>query len=96
MRMMLKAVMDTEMGNEAIQNGSLGKIIEQVVQQIKPEAAYFAAEDGQRACFMVFDMTDSSQLPVISEPLFQSGKARITISPCMNLDDLQRGLTQVQ
>jgi hypothetical protein len=94
--MMLKAVMDTEMGNEAIQNGSLGKIIEQVVQQIKPEAAYFAAEDGQRACFMVFDMTDSSQLPVISEPLFQSGKARITISPCMNLDDLQRGLTQVQ
>lgn len=69
MRMMLKAVMDTEKGNEAIRNGSLGKIIEGVVEQIQPEAAYFAGEDGQRACFMVFDMTDSSQLPAISEPL---------------------------
>jgi hypothetical protein len=95
MRMMLKAVMDTEMGNEAIRNGSLAKVIEQVVQQLQPEAAYFAPEDGQRACFMVFDMTDSSQLPVISEPLFQSGTARITIAPCMNLDDLQKGLSQV-
>lgn len=33
MRMMLKAVMDTEMGNAAIRNGSLAKVIEQVVQQ---------------------------------------------------------------
>jgi hypothetical protein len=96
MRMMLRAVMDTEKGNEAIRNGSLGKIIEGVVEQIQPEAAYFAGENGQRACFMVFDMTDSSQLPVISEPLFQSGGARITITPCMNLDDLQKGLTQAQ
>jgi hypothetical protein len=80
----------------AIRDGSMAKLIEQVVQQIHPEAAYFAAEDGQRACFMVFDMADSSQIPVISEPLFQSGKARITMVPCMNLDDLQKGPAQVQ
>jgi hypothetical protein len=36
MRMMLRAVMDTEKGNEAIRNGSLGKIIEGVVEQIQP------------------------------------------------------------
>ena len=93
---MLKAVMDTEKGNEAIRNGSLGEIIEGVVERIQPEAAYCAGEDGQGACFMVFDMTDSSQLPAISEPLFQSGGARITIAPCMNLDYLQKGLTRAQ
>ena len=46
--MMLKAVMDTEKGNEAIRNGSLGEIIEGVVERIQPEAAYCAGEDGQR------------------------------------------------
>jgi hypothetical protein len=80
----------------AIRDASMAKLIEQVVQQIHPEAAYFAAEDGQRACFMVFDMADSSQIPVISEPRFQSGRARITMVPWMNLEDLQKGLAHVR
>ena len=96
MRMMLKAVVDTEAGSEAIRNGSIAKVIEQMMEQLKPEAAYFtASEDGQRCCIVVFDMTDSSQLPPISEPLFQLGKARVTMSPCMNLDDLRNGLSQL-
>jgi hypothetical protein len=53
-------------------------------------------EDGQRACFMLFDMADSSQIPVISEPRFQSGRARITMVPWMNLEDLQKGLAHVR
>jgi hypothetical protein len=40
-------------------------------------------------------MADPSQIPVISEPLFQTGKARVTFTPCMNLDDLQTGLSQL-
>ncbi len=52
-------------------------------------------ENGHRSFFAVFDMTDSSQLPVISEPMFQGVKARISFSPCMNLEDLQKGLAQL-
>jgi hypothetical protein len=96
MRMMLKAVVDTEAGNEALRNGSMVKAIEQMMQQLNPEAAYFVgSEDGQRTCLVVFDMSDSSQIPVISEPLFQGAKARVTLTPCMNLDDLQAGLSQI-
>ncbi|MGY1618144.1 hypothetical protein ACI797_15500 [Geodermatophilus sp. SYSU D00691] len=95
MRMMLKAVIDTEMGNEALRTGSMAKVVEQIVQQLNPEAAYFAGEDGQRAAFIFFDMTDSAQLPAISEPLFLAGKAKVTITPCMNLDDVQKGLSQL-
>ena len=96
MRMMLKAVVDTEAGNEALRNGSMVKAIEQLMQQLNPEAAYFVgSEDGQRSCLVVFDMTDSSQIPVISEPLFNTGRARVTLTPCMNFDDLQAGLSQV-
>ena len=96
MRMMLKAVVDTEAGTEAIRNGSIAKVIGQMMEQLKPEAAYFtASEDGQRACIVVFDMADPSQLPPISEPLFQIGKARVTMAPCMNLEDLQKGLAEL-
>ena len=96
MRMMLQAVVDTEAGNEALRNGSMVKAIEQMVQQLNPEAVYFVgSDDGKRSCIAVFDMVDSSQIPVISEPLFHSGSARVTLTPCMNLDDLQAGLSRI-
>jgi hypothetical protein len=95
MRMMLRAVMDTPSGNAVIQDGSIAGVIERLVEQLHPEATYFAEDDGKRACFVVFDMTDSAQLPVISEPMFQVGNARVTITPCMDLADLRRGLGQL-
>ena len=95
MRMLLKVVVDTDAGNEALRNGSLPKIVQTIVDQLHPEAAYFAPEDGQRAMFLVFDMTSPSQLPAVTEPMFQGARARVTITPCMNLEDLQEGLAHV-
>jgi hypothetical protein len=95
MRMMLRVVMDTPSGNAVIQDGSIAQIIGELVEQLHPEATYFAPEDGRRACFMVFDMTDAAQLPAISEPMFQAANARVTITPCMDLEDLRRGLGQL-
>ena len=97
MRMMLKAVVGTEAGNETVRNGTIAKIIEQTMQQLHPEAAYFLTSDeGHRSCLMVFDLDDPARIPAISEPFFQSGADRVTLQPCMNLDDLQRGLGQLQ
>ena len=95
MRMMLKAVVDTEAGNEAIRNGSVAQLLERMVEQLNPEAAYFHDEDGQRGFTVVFDMTDPSQMPLIAEPLYMGVKARVWIVPCMNLDDVRRGLSQL-
>jgi hypothetical protein len=94
MRMMLKAVMDTEAANEASRKGELQDITKQLVDRLSAEAAYFVTEAGQRSCFIVFDMTDSSQIPGIAEPLFLGAKAQVTFAPCMNLDDLERGLSE--
>jgi hypothetical protein len=96
MRMMLKAVMDTEAANEAARKGEMLDITKQLVEQLNGEAAYFVSEAGQRSCLIVFDMTDSSQIPVIAEPLFLGATAQVTFAPCMNLEDLERGLSQVQ
>ena len=95
MRVLLKASMDTEKANEAIRNGTLGKLIQEAMEQIKPEAAYFTSENGQRTAYMVFDMQDSSQMPVISEPFFMNLGAKITYTPVMNYEDVQKGLSQL-
>ncbi|MFF4504700.1 DUF3303 family protein [Streptomyces sp. NPDC001401] len=96
MRMLLKASFDTEKSNEAIRNGTLTKLMQESVEQIKPEAAYFTADHGKRTAFLVFDMQDSSQMPVFAEPLFVNLDAEITYTPVMNLEDLQKGLSQLR
>ncbi|MFC4500841.1 MULTISPECIES: hypothetical protein [Streptomyces] len=95
MRMMLKASMDTEKANELIRNGTLGKVIEESMAQIKPEAAYFTADGGRRTAFIFFDLEDSSDLPVISEPFFLELGAELTYTPAMNREDVQKGLARL-
>jgi hypothetical protein len=92
MRMMLKIVIPTETGNQAIKDGSLHKIIEAAMSKLKPEAAYFLPEHGLRSAMMIFDMKDASDIPVIVEPLFAGLNARVQLQPVMNADDLKRGL----
>ncbi|MFD5160290.1 hypothetical protein [Streptomyces hawaiiensis] len=95
MRVLLKASMDTEKANEAIRNGTLGKLIQESLEQIKPEAAYFTSEHGKRTAFLFFDMQDSSQMPVLSEPFFLQLNAEVTYTPVMNVEDVQKGLSQL-
>ena len=71
MRMLLRVSIPVEAGNAAIQAGTLGSTIERILADLKPEAAYFFADDsGQRSGSIVFDMQDSSQIPAIAEPWF--------------------------
>jgi hypothetical protein len=95
MRVMLKATLDTEKSNEVVQSGKLQELIKSVLDKTKPEAAYFGPVDGQRTCFLVFDMKDSSELPPALEPFFTDLNAKIEVGPIMNLEDLQKGLSQL-
>ncbi|MEU1181291.1 hypothetical protein ABZ464_27320 [Streptomyces sp. NPDC005820] len=95
MRMMMKASMDTERANELIRNGTLGKLIQESLEQIKPEAAYFTADGGRRTAYLFFDMADPSDMPVISEPFFLELGADITYTPVMNREDVQKGLSRL-
>jgi hypothetical protein len=96
MRVMLKATLDTEKGNEAIRGGKLPQIMQEAMEKLKPEAAYFGPTGGRRTCFLVFDMQESSQMPPSLEPFFTDLNAEIEIFPVMNSDDLQKGLSQLR
>ena len=69
MRMMLK-VIPVEAGNKAVKDGTLARTMQRTMERLKPEAAYFLAEDGKRTGLFFFNMQDVSQIPVIAEPLF--------------------------
>ncbi len=95
MRMMLRWTVPVERGNETIRDGSLATTIESLLEDLKPEAAYFWPENGERAGMMVFDMADPTQIPQIAEPLFMNLDAAVEFQPVMNADDLSAALEKV-
>jgi hypothetical protein len=93
MRMMLKARMDTAAASKSIESGRMPTIMHSMMDQLKPEAAYFGPDEGHRTAFIVFQMDDPSQLPAISEPLFSEFGANVQVFPVMDRDDLEKGLS---
>jgi hypothetical protein len=89
MRMLLRVSIPVEAGNAAAQAGTLGPTIERIVAGLKPEAAYFHSDDhGQRSAIIVFDMTETSQIPAIAEPWFLAFDAQVSLQPVMTPQDL--------
>jgi hypothetical protein len=93
-RTLVRIIMDMESGNAAIQNGTLGQMIGDAMERLKPEASYFYAEGGKRTALLVIDMKDQSDIPMIAEPFFIGAKSSVEFFPVMNADDLQIGLAK--
>ena len=90
--MLAKITIPVEAGNTAINDGSLPKTVQSMLDELKPEAAYFSAADGQRTAFIFFDLKDASDMPVVAEPWFMNMNASVEFIPVMNPDELKAGL----
>ena len=90
MRMLMQVKIPVEAGNEAIKDGSLMKLFRTTLEELKAEAAYFFALDGERNGFIVFDMKDTSEIPGIAERFFLSMKAQVNFYPVMSAQDLAK------
>jgi hypothetical protein len=89
-RFMLTFRIPPEEGNAAAKDGSLGDILQSIMEDLKPEAAYFAEIDGARGGYLVVNMEEASQLPTIAEPLFLGLGATVQIHPAFTPDDMPR------
>jgi len=88
--------MPVEAGNAAAINGTLGSTIQKILADLKPEAAYFTEDGGERTGWVFFDMKNSSELPAIAEPWFLAFNAKVTIRPAMTPQDLADGMPGMQ
>ena len=90
MRMLVHAKFPHEQFNTAVRNGTVGKTIERILADTKPEAAYFTEYDGRRGVIMIVDVADPSKVPTFAEPWFLSFNADVTFHIVMSPEDLGR------
>jgi hypothetical protein len=96
MRFLLKVNIPVESGNAAAKAGKLGTIIQSILAEQKPEAAYFTDDNGQRTALVFLEMKDASQIPAIAEPWFLAFNASIELHPVMVADDLARAGSAIE
>ena len=90
MRMLIHAKIPHEPFNTAVRNGTVGKTIERILADAKPEAVYSTEYDGRRGAIMIVDVADPSRVPALAEPWFLSFNADVTFHIVMNPEDLGR------
>ena len=96
MRVMMRVTLPTETSNAALANGSFPVTMQKSMTELKPEAAYFVAENGCRTAYFFVNITETSQLPAIAEPSFLAFNAKVEVTPAMSLDDLKAAMPAIE
>jgi hypothetical protein len=90
MRFVLYISLPVDKFNQAVLDGTAGKKIGRILEETKPEAAYFCAKDGKRGGFLVVNMSTTSEMPRFAEPWFLHFDATVEFLPAMTPEDLQK------
>lgn len=96
MRFLIRVRIPTEAGNKMIEDHHFLKNLEEYMDKVKPEAAYFMPSDGDRTMGFIVNIESNDQMPFFAEPLFQGMSAKVEMIPVMNFDDLKKGLSQTR
>lgn len=96
----MKMLMEVELPNEPfttlLKRGTVGDEIQGILDEIKPSAAYFSEQEGQRGAFLLVDVPDSSRIPALAEPFFVRFNANVKFRICLTPEDLARsGLDEI-
>jgi hypothetical protein len=90
MRFIMHVSMPVEKFNEALRDGSAAKKLGRILEETKPEAAYFTAKDGKRGGYIIVNLANASELPRLAEPWFLNFNATVEFMPVMVPEDLQK------
>src|SRR5690242_18970003 len=95
MRVLVKVSYPVDAGNGAAKKEGF-KVIQTILEQQKPEAAYFIADGGRRTGILILNMNDASELPRIAEPWFLALDDSIEATPAMIPADLERAAPAIE
>lgn len=90
MRFLVKATWDIGAGNALAKKGAMAQTVQSILADLKPEACYFVADQGQRTAVLVVNLDDASQMPAVAEPWFLAMNARVDFQPAMRPEDLAK------
>jgi hypothetical protein len=86
--MLLHVKVPYEPFNTMVNDGTAGKKIQRILQEQKPEAAYFTEYEGRRGGILIINVDDPSQVPAFSEPWFITFNADCEFHVVMTPEDL--------
>jgi hypothetical protein len=90
MRMLLNVRIPHEPFNTLVREGTAGAVIGKILEELKPEAAYFTNQDGARGAVLVVNLDDPSGIPALAEPWFLKFNADIELRVAMVAEDLMK------
>jgi len=90
MRMLLIAKNPPAKFNAGVRDGSTGKKLMKIIEELKPEAVYFTEMEGKRTAVMVINLKDASEIPKYAEPFFLNFDSEVEFHPVMSPEDLGR------
>ncbi|WP_299797384.1 hypothetical protein [uncultured Shewanella sp.] len=89
MKMLLTVQFPLEPFNFHVRNGKAGEIIARILEDIKPETAYFTEQDGKRGGVFVIELQSASDVPRYAEPFFLNFDASCEFRILMSPEDLE-------
>jgi len=89
MKMLLRIIMPNEPFNALIKKGTVGKVLEKILSDLKPEAVYFTLTDGERSALMVVNINKPGDYVKYAEPFFLQFDAEIKYDIVMSPEELK-------
>ena len=90
MRMLLHVKLPHEPFNSLVKNGTAGAKMQRILQEQKPEAAYFTEYEGCRGGILIINVDNPSQVPFFAEPWFITFNADCEFHIVMTPEDLAK------
>ena len=90
MKMLLTVEFPPEPFNSLVRSGKAGELLGRILETIKPEAAYFTEQDGNRGALFVVNVKTPSDVPVFAEPFFLKFQANCKFRILMSPGDLHK------
>lgn len=90
MRMLLNVRIPHEPFNAFVRDGTIGQVIERILEETKPEAVYFTEQSGTRGAIIIVNLNDPSQVPAFAEPWFLMFNADCEFRVVMVPEDLKK------
>ena len=90
MRMLIDFNFPLEPFNTLVRNRTAGQKIQEILEEIKPEAVYFSERGEKRGGIMIVDVADPSKVPAIAEPFFLTFNASVEFHIVMGPEELGR------